>query len=103
MGSQGSTALLFKNVAKMGMFLSLSTVYALVYLCGQAWRKRGAVQAMGAFYSLLFLMFAKDAFLMTTTTSVEGPEYAAEGFDCTLPDDSKVTGTRTDASTGTDT
>lgn len=102
MGSQGSTALLFKNFAKMGMFLSLSTVYALVYLCGQAWRKRGAVQAMGAFYTLLFLMFAKDAFLMTTTTSVEGPEYEAEGFgDCTLPDGSKVTGTRTDASTGT--
>ena len=72
----GSEAAAFLNFAtKQAMIASLAVVYGLLYLCGQPARKRGAVHAMGAFYSLLFLGFAEDAFYMTATTGVEGPDY----------------------------
>jgi hypothetical protein len=70
-----TTAALIKFMTKQAMLASLAVVYGLLYLCGQPARKRRAVHAMGAFYSLLFLGFATDAFYMTATTGVEGPDY----------------------------
>ena len=79
-GGAPAAAAMLKFVTKQAMIASLVVVYGLLYLCGQPTRKRGAVHAMGAFYSLLFLGFAKDAFYMTATTGVEGPDYNGSSF-----------------------
>jgi len=71
-GGEEALAFVLKFFYKQGMFLTLVAVYGLLYLINKAACKRRAVQAMGASYSLLFVMYAKNAFGMTATTGVEG-------------------------------